>query len=66
MVIAEMAELGAFMGEGAAMSAAPPAGGAVPRHLGQEGAAQGHVWLHEPRVVVTNPIADDPQARASG
>jgi phosphotransferase system enzyme I (PtsP) len=20
----------------------------------------GHVWLHEPRVVVTNPIADDP------
>ncbi len=61
MVIAEMAELGAFVSEGAAMSA---------RHqhpvmfvgLGvQEGAAQGRVWLHEPRVVVTNPIAEDPQ-----
>ena len=29
---------------------------------GQEGAAEGHVWLHEPRVVVTNPVADDPVA----
>ena len=29
---------------------------------GQEGAAEGHVWLHEPRVVVTNPVADDPAA----
>jgi phosphotransferase system, enzyme I, PtsP len=28
--------------------------------VGQEGAAEGHVWLHEPRVVVTNPVADDP------
>jgi phosphotransferase system, enzyme I, PtsP len=27
---------------------------------GQEGAAEGRVWLHEPRVVVTNPVADDP------
>ena len=27
----------------------------------QEGAAEGQVWLHEPRVVVTNPIADDPE-----
>ena len=23
--------------------------------------AEGHVYLHEPRVVVTNPIADDPE-----
>lgn len=60
MVLAEMAELGAFVGEGAALS---------PRHQqpvqftggpAQEGSAEGHVWLHEPRVVVTNPIADDP------
>src|SRR6056297_3048818 len=29
-------------------------------HAAQEGVAQGHVWLHEPRVVVTNPIAEDP------
>ncbi|MGB0914243.1 MAG: phosphoenolpyruvate--protein phosphotransferase, partial [Phaeobacter italicus] len=28
--------------------------------IAQEGAVEGHVWLHEPRVVVTNPIADDP------
>jgi phosphotransferase system, enzyme I, PtsP len=28
---------------------------------GQEGAAEGHVWLHEPRVVITNPVGDDPE-----
>ncbi|NNK78389.1 MAG: phosphoenolpyruvate--protein phosphotransferase [Litoreibacter sp.] len=60
MVLAEMTELGAFLGEGAALS---------PRHTqqelfrgacAQEGAAEGRVYLHEPRVVITNPIADDP------
>jgi len=61
MVLAEMTELGAFTGgDGGALS---------PRHQrpvtfrgasGQEGAAAGHVYLHEPRVVVTNPISDDP------
>ena len=30
--------------------------------IGQEGVAEGHVYLHEPRVVVTNPVADDPEA----
>ncbi|QYZ71327.1 phosphoenolpyruvate--protein phosphotransferase [Neotabrizicola shimadae] len=60
MVLAEMTELGAFSGDNGAV-----------RHLhrqpvmfrggtGQEGTAEGHVWLHEPRVVVTNPVADDP------
>ena len=29
-------------------------------NAGQEGTAEGRVWLHEPRVVVTNPVADDP------
>jgi phosphotransferase system enzyme I (PtsP) len=62
MVIAEMTELGAFLGEGAALS---------PRHQqqvllrggsAQEGVAEGRVYLHEPRVVVTNPIAEDPHA----
>ncbi|MEM6634307.1 MAG: phosphoenolpyruvate--protein phosphotransferase [Pseudomonadota bacterium] len=62
MVLAEMAELGAFLGEGAALA---------PRHqhpvmmrgtVGQEGTAEGRVWLHEPRVMVTNPVADDPEA----
>ncbi len=31
--------------------------------IGQEGVAEGHVWLHEPRVVVTNLVADDPRGR---
>ncbi|MGS4946592.1 phosphoenolpyruvate--protein phosphotransferase [Meridianimarinicoccus sp. RP-17] len=61
MVLAEMTELGAIMGE---------AGGLTPLHkraqafrggIGQEGAAEGRVFLHDPRVVVTNPIADDPE-----
>jgi phosphotransferase system, enzyme I, PtsP len=61
MVIAEMTELGAFVGEGAAMSALHSQPVMFRGAVGQEGAAEGHVWLHEPRVVVTNPIADDPQ-----
>ncbi|WP_370276092.1 phosphoenolpyruvate--protein phosphotransferase [Roseovarius indicus] len=60
MVIAEMAELGAFVGEGAAMKARHQQAVLFHGAAGQEGAAQGHVWLHDPRVVVTNPIADDP------
>ncbi len=60
MVIAEMAELGAFVGEGAAMSARHQQPVLFRGATAQEGTAQGHVWLHEPRVVVTNPIADDP------
>ena len=60
MVIAEMAELGAFVGEGAAMSARHQHPVLFRGGTAQEGTAQGHVWLHEPRVVVTNPIADDP------
>ena len=62
MVLAEMAELGHFLGEGEALR---------PRHqnpalfrglVGQEGAAEGQVWLHEPRVQIANPIAEDPEA----
>ena len=60
MVLAEMAELGAFVGEGAAMSARHSQPVMFRGTVGQEGAAEGNVWLHEPRVVVTNPIADDP------
>lgn len=61
MVLAEMTELGAFVGG---------EDGLQPRHQqpelirgtsGQEGAAEGRVYLHEPRVMVTNPIADDPE-----
>ena len=60
MVLAEMAELGAFSGEGAAMGALHKQPVMIRGGTGQEGAAEGHVWLHEPRVVVTNPVADDP------
>lgn len=60
MVLAEMAELGAFVGEGAAMSARHQHAVLFRGASAQEGTAQGRVWLHEPRVVVTNPIADDP------
>ncbi|PTX56955.1 phosphotransferase system enzyme I (PtsP) [Litoreibacter ponti] len=62
MVIAEMAELGAFQGEGAAMGARHTQQALFRGGTAQEGAAEGHVFLHEPRVVVTNPIADDPHA----
>ncbi|MCV2888220.1 phosphoenolpyruvate--protein phosphotransferase [Ruegeria aquimaris] len=60
MVLAEMAELGAFVGEGAALSPLHQKSAMFRGGTGQEGAAEGHVWLHEPRVVITNPIADDP------
>ena len=62
MVLAEMTELGAFAGEGAAMSALHTQPVMFRGTVGQEGAAEGQIWLHEPRVVVTNVIADDPQA----
>ena len=61
MVLAEMAELGAFVGEGAAMLARHSQPVLLRGTVGQEGVAEGHVWLHEPRVVVSNPIADDPE-----
>ena len=60
MVIAEMTELGAFVGEGAALSARHQQSVLIRGGTAQEGAAEGHVWLHEPRVVVANPISDDP------
>ncbi|MBY6202476.1 phosphoenolpyruvate--protein phosphotransferase [Maritalea mobilis] len=64
MVIAEMTELGAFIGEGAAMSARHQQQVLLRGSVGQEGAAMGHVWLHEPRVVVTKPVSDDPETEA--
>jgi phosphotransferase system enzyme I (PtsP) len=61
MVLAEMSELGAFVGEGAALTARHTQAMLFRGGTGQEGSAMGHVWLHEPRVVVTNPVADDPE-----
>jgi phosphotransferase system enzyme I (PtsP) len=61
MVLAEMTELGAFSGEGGGgMSALHKQPVLFRGASGQEGASEGRVWLHEPRVVVTNPVADDP------
>ncbi len=60
MVLAEMTELGAFLDEGAALSARHKQPVMFQGVVGQEGVADGQVYLHEPRVVVTNPIADDP------
>lgn len=62
MVLAEMTELGAFVGEGAALRARHQEPVMFRGTVGQEGAAGGHVYLHEPRVVVTNVVADDPDA----
>ncbi len=60
MVLAEMTELGAFTGEGAALRERHKAQVMIRGGCAQEGAAMGHVWLHEPRVVVTKPVAEDP------
>jgi phosphotransferase system enzyme I (PtsP) len=61
MVLAEMTELGAFVGEGeGAMGARHTQPALFRGGTGQEGASEGRVFLHEPRVVVTNPISDDP------
>lgn len=60
MVLAEMTELGAFSGEDPAMAARHKQPVMFRGNIAQEGAAEGRVWLHEPRVVVTNPVADDP------
>jgi len=61
MVLAEMAELGAFIGEGQALSARHQQPVTFHGGVGQEGVAQGSVYLHEPRVVITNLIGDDPK-----
>ena len=60
MVLAEMTELGAFVGDDTAI--APPHKNPVMLRAvsAQEGTAEGQVWLHEPRVVITNLVNDDP------
>lgn len=62
MVIAEMAELGAFTSEGQQAMAMPHQRPFFAKGLiGQEGVAEGHVLLHEPHIVISNPVADDPE-----
>jgi phosphotransferase system enzyme I (PtsP) len=65
MVIAEMTELGAFVGEGAALSARHQQPVMLRGSVAQEGATEGVVYLHEPRVVITNPIAENPETESA-
>lgn len=62
MVLAEMAELGAFVGEESGLKALHQLPRMFRGSIAQEGAAKGRVWLHEPRVVVSNLVADDTEA----
>lgn len=62
MVIAEMAELGVFVGEGAALSAPHQQAAMFKGNVAQEGSAVGHVVLHDPQIVIANPVAEDPDA----
>jgi len=61
MVLAEMTELGAFLSDGVTFKARHQEPVMFRGAVGQEGAAGGNVYLHEPRVLVTNVIADDPE-----
>ncbi len=61
MVLAEMTELGAFTGEGEALKARHKQQVLFRGVTGQEGAAEGVVHLHDPRVVISRPVSDDPE-----
>jgi phosphotransferase system, enzyme I, PtsP len=62
MVLAEMAELGAFIGPGPMEIAEQHKRPFFVRGVvGQEGIAEGRVLLHDPQIVVSEPVTDDPQ-----
>ena len=65
MVLAEMTELGAFNGEDSALAPQHSLPVMMTGGAAQEGTAEGQVWLHEPRVVVTNLVNDDPVAEVA-
>ena len=66
MVIAEMAELGAFTAEGEQAMAMPHQRPFFAKGvIAQEGVAEGHVVLHEAHIVIANPVADDPDVEMS-
>ncbi len=58
--LADMAELGKFVSDRHAIAAPHTRPARFCGSIGQDGVAEGRVLLHESRVVVTNPIADDP------
>ena len=62
MVIAEMNELGVFVGPGLMDVAQRHRRPFFVRGLiGQDGVAEGHVVLHEPHILISQPITDDPE-----
>ncbi|MEO0665512.1 MAG: GAF domain-containing protein, partial [Pseudomonadota bacterium] len=62
MVLAEMTELGQLTAGDDYVMARHQQPALLRGIVGQEGVAMGTVYLHEPRVVVTNPFSDDPDA----
>ncbi|WP_127105015.1 phosphoenolpyruvate--protein phosphotransferase [Pararhodobacter zhoushanensis] len=64
MVLAEMTELGAFTSEDTTIARPHKHPVMLRGGSGQEGTTEGNVWLHEPRVVVTNLVNDDPVAES--
>lgn len=62
MVLAEMTELGAFVGMSADMPSPHMSQAVLHGITAQEGEAEGNVWLHQPRVVITNLVNDDSEA----
>ncbi|MCY3879177.1 MAG: PEP-utilizing enzyme [Rhodobacteraceae bacterium] len=60
IALADMAELGKFVSAQHSLAAPHTHPAEFKGGIGQEGIAEGRVLLHEPRVVVTNPVAEDP------
>jgi phosphotransferase system enzyme I (PtsP) len=65
MVLGEMSELGVFSGETNGIGAPHKHPVMLRGGSAQEGTAEGQVWLHEPRVVVTNLVNDNPKAETA-
>jgi len=65
MVLAEMKELGVFIGDGEAMTAPHQRAHMLTGGIAQEGYAQGVVLLHDPKIVISNLVADDPEEEKS-
>lgn len=61
MVLAEMRELGAFTGEGQAMSQPHQHALLIEGLSAQEGTAEGVVWRHDPEITVSHLVTDNPE-----
>lgn len=65
MVLAEMKELGVFTGDGEAMSTPHQRPHMLTGGVAQEGYSEGVVLLHDPKIVVSNLVSDDPDEEKS-